>query len=132
MPKHLKQLTVSLMLGDDESGRLFGGYGGPGDDRFSLKITSPTGEKWAYNGTRSINKTLLINNQPTGDAKGPIEGSGIDIGSVIGELYPEKEWKFEIGVTVPIMDPEDSGNYWTLEIQYSYWNPSWERVERVQ
>jgi hypothetical protein len=129
VPKYVNEVKITLIPGEDESGRLFGESGGPGDDLFSIKVTPPKGEEWSTSGAQVLSKTFKINNPPKGKAIEPVEAFERDIETMVGRLYPEVSWPAEIGVSVPLMDPEDPGNSWTIEVEYTYWEPKWIKAE---
>jgi hypothetical protein len=130
IPKYVEEVKITLVPGEDESGRLFGESGGPGDDLFSIKVTTPTGEEeeWRTRGTPA-SRTFKINNPPKGKAIEPVEAFEREIATTVGRLYPKESWPAEIGVSAPLMDPEDPGNSWTIEVEYTYWEPKWVKAE---
>jgi hypothetical protein len=123
IPKYVDKVKISLIPGEDESGTMW--PGAPGDDLFSIKVTTSTGEEWSDYGARTLSKTFKINKPPKGEALGPVDAFAREIATVVGNLYPSESWDVEVGVSVPVMDPEDPGNSWTIEVEYTYWEPQW-------
>jgi hypothetical protein len=136
LPRHLKEVTFTLYPGPDDSGTLFGKYGGPGDDLFLMIITSPDGKVFFENNTGIVSKTITFEEKPIEKNisktelfknAGPEANISIErkLVAVANELFPQDEWKVEIGVKSHICDYKDMGNSWRLEVEYTYWKPSW-------
>jgi hypothetical protein len=122
IPQYVDKVKIILSW-EDEEGAMW--PGAPGDDILSLKIIGPDGEV-IFSEMRVVPPIVFerkIGKRPPPEKTEAFELFTVGIERKIQELFPSERWKAEVRVCVPVWQQEDPGNSWTINVEYSYWEP---------